>query len=116
MLGNYKLNPLLLSMLTVLFVFGVYTMAVAFTSDGGTPFIYEGTIIGYDPADRMLTVREGPNAEHLFVLTDRVEIVSCDMNASIDDLKVGDMVKLGYSDESNGTRIVSWIDLEDARC
>lgn len=116
MLGEKRLKMLMVSMLTVLFIFAAYTMTVAFTSDGGTPFVYMGTIIGYNSLDKIVTVQAGPNAERSFNLTDRVEVMRCDSVASIGDLKIGEMIKLGYSDESGGNHVVSWIDMEGGTC
>jgi len=119
MLGEKILKVLMVltvSMLTVLFLAAYTHQAVAFTSDGGTPFTYMGTIVGFNPADGIVTVQEGPNAELSFNLNDKVEVMKCDETASIGDLKVGDMINLGYSDESDGNHVVSWIALKGEYC
>ena len=117
MLGEKGLKVLMIGLLSVLFVLAVYTtQAVAFMSDGGTPFSYMGTIVNVNPSDKIVTVQESANGELSFNLNDNTEVMRCGQTASIRDLKAGDNVTLGYYDQSDGVNIVSWIELKGASC
>jgi len=117
MFGLKKMNLVMAGILTVLFILAAYPFeATAFMSDGGTPFRLMGTIVAFDPADNLVTVADINNVESSFVLNDEVDIMKCYGTALKGDLEIGDVITLGYSDASNGTRIVSWIDLENVTC
>lgn len=107
----------MVGILAVLVMMAVYPyQAAAFMSDGGTPFRQMGTVMAFDPASNVVTVQDINNAESAFNVNDKVEIMKCYGTASIGDLEIGDLITLGYSDESNGTHIVSWIELENVAC
>ena len=108
MLGRKNTKRVLIMTLAALFVMAFAYQASAFSSGGSTPFAYTGKIVALD--SRILTVQAAPNAEHTFNLADSVEVMKCDMAASLSDLKIGDEVTVSYFDEGNGKLIASGID------
>lgn len=76
------------------------------------PVYFSGTIVGIDPAYRILTVQSDLKDEAYFTVTDRASLVVCGNEVDFKDLKVGETVTVRFFTESlGGSRLIT--DLRD---
>ena len=85
------------------------------TTASARPFTLEGKVVEADSSSQTITLNPaGTNDEMVFNLDKDASITMCDKDASLNDLKAGDVVTLQYHEESDGHWIAEGIDFSGA--